>query len=169
MAKYSNPQWRENNKAKWVSPKAFVIRTCSSTSHAKKPTKIACEPYIDIKTHRDTKKVVTTLTPNHDSSKSGLLNERAPFVSYTRPDAVWKERVQTAGSLRKQQHLVFSKCIKATEKMDDFNAFAKKDSMPIVEQELDQDVDVLDKVRIYLQNQNTLGSIAEAAHEPKKL
>ena len=51
--------------------------------------------------------------------------------------------------------------------MDDVNAFAKKKPLPIPEQDLDEEVDPLDKVRIYLQNQNTLGSIQEATTKPK--
>ena len=34
--------------------------------------------------------------------------------------------------------------------MDDMNAFAKKKPLPIPEQDLDQEVDPLDKVRNYL-------------------
>ena len=63
MQQYSNPKWRESDKRKWVSPKTFVIRAFTGTPNAKKSERIAAEPYLENNMHRDTKKLVTTVTP----------------------------------------------------------------------------------------------------------
>ena len=154
MAKCANPNWRNQDRSKWVSPaKPFMIGTSSTTEKQKKQggVKIAADPYVDTVEHRDTKKVVSKLSLPGPSAMSPLTKksravspakelhsadtQQAPrFSAYSRSDAVWAKRVGSASSLRQQRHLIYAKNIRASDRMDGVDAFTKRKEITFEEE-----------------------------------
>ena len=146
MGKCTNPNWRNEDRSKWVAPRRpFTVRTSSSAARQKKQEKeikISADPYVDTVHHRDTKKVATSLSltkspmdnqSDNELSKISLKEfqrvntpQAPPFSVYSKADAVWGKRVEEASSLRQQRHLLYAKNIRASERMDGVDAFAKR-------------------------------------------
>ena len=93
--------------------------------------------------------------------------EAPAFSPYSKPDAVWAKRVDSASSLRQQRHLLYAKEIRATEALATGPDGVKRKAMDFGEEIGEHAVDALDKVRMFLESQNTLGAIAEG--EERKL